>query len=81
MEAQDRAVVPDVDAVRCWDVRLCGTDHGRADPGGKSRRSVMGSSQDAIVRDRPREQWADNLRVIVIAGVIVVHATVAYLGI
>jgi Acyltransferase family len=39
----------------------------------------MVSSQDVIVRDRPREQWADNLRVIVIAGVIVMHAAVAYL--
>ena len=39
----------------------------------------MVSSQDTVVRDRPREQWADNLRVLVIAGVIVLHAAVAYL--
>ncbi len=39
----------------------------------------MASSHDSIVDSRPREQWADNLRVIVIAGVIVVHSAVAYL--
>jgi glucan biosynthesis protein C len=39
----------------------------------------MASSQDSVVRSRPREQWVDNLRVIVIAGVIVLHAAVAYL--
>jgi surface polysaccharide O-acyltransferase-like enzyme len=39
----------------------------------------MASSHDSIVENRPREQWADNLRVIVIAGVIVLHTAVAYL--
>jgi len=39
----------------------------------------MASSLDSIVEDRPREQWVDNLRVIVIAGVIVLHAATAYL--
>jgi glucan biosynthesis protein C len=38
----------------------------------------MASSQDIAVRSRPREQWADNLRVAVIAGVIVVHTATAY---
>ncbi|HET7244576.1 MAG TPA: acyltransferase family protein [Streptosporangiaceae bacterium] len=38
----------------------------------------MTSSQDTAVRSRPREQWADNLRVAVIAGVIVVHTATAY---
>jgi surface polysaccharide O-acyltransferase-like enzyme len=38
----------------------------------------MASSQDTVVRGRPREQWADNLRVAVIAGVIVVHTATAY---
>ena len=39
----------------------------------------MASSHDSIVESRPREQWADNLRVIVIAGVIVLHTATAYL--
>ena len=39
----------------------------------------MASSQNTVVRSRPREQWADNVRVVLIAGVIVVHAAVAYL--
>jgi glucan biosynthesis protein C len=38
----------------------------------------MASSQDTVARSRPREQWADNLRVAVIAGVIVVHTAIAY---
>ena len=38
----------------------------------------MASSQDVAARSRPREQWADNLRVAVIAGVIVVHTATAY---
>jgi glucan biosynthesis protein C len=38
----------------------------------------MASSQGTAARSRPREQWADNLRVAVIAGVIVVHAATAY---
>lgn len=38
----------------------------------------MASSQDTVTRSRPREQWADNLRVAVIAGVIVVHTATAY---
>ncbi len=40
----------------------------------------MTSSRDVIVERRPREQWADNLRVLVIAGVIVLHAATAYLA-
>jgi glucan biosynthesis protein C len=36
-------------------------------------------SHDSIVESRPRQQWVDNLRVIVIAGVIVLHAATAYL--
>ncbi len=39
----------------------------------------MASSQDSIVQSRPRELWADNLRVLVVAGVIVVHTATAYL--
>ena len=39
----------------------------------------MTSSQDTVARSRPREQWADNLRVAVIAAVIVVHTATAYL--
>lgn len=38
----------------------------------------MASSRDTAARSRPREQWADNLRVAVIAGVIVVHTATAY---
>jgi len=38
----------------------------------------MASSQDTVARSRPREQWADNLRVAVIAAVIVVHTATAY---
>jgi glucan biosynthesis protein C len=38
----------------------------------------MASTQDTATRSRPREQWADNLRVAVIAGVIVVHTATAY---
>jgi fucose 4-O-acetylase-like acetyltransferase len=38
----------------------------------------MASLQDSLVRSRPREQWVDNLRVLVIAGVIVAHAATAY---
>jgi surface polysaccharide O-acyltransferase-like enzyme len=38
----------------------------------------MTSSQDTVVRSRPREQWADNLRVAVIAAVIIVHTATAY---
>jgi glucan biosynthesis protein C len=40
----------------------------------------MASLHDSIVESRPREQWVDNLRVIVIAGVIVLHAATAYLA-
>jgi len=39
----------------------------------------MASAHDSIVASRPREQWADNLRVAVIAGVIVLHCATAYL--
>ena len=38
----------------------------------------MASIRDTAARSRPREQWADNLRVAVIAGVIVVHTATAY---
>jgi Acyltransferase family len=38
----------------------------------------MASSQDIVTRSRPREQWADNLRVAVIAGVIVAHTATSY---
>jgi hypothetical protein len=39
----------------------------------------MTLSLDSIVESRPREQWADNLRVAVIAGVIVLRSATAYL--
>jgi hypothetical protein len=39
----------------------------------------MAFSRGSIVESRPREQWVDNLRVIVIAGVIVLHAATVYL--
>ena len=39
---------------------------------------VMASSQDTVARSRPREQAADNLRVAVIAGVIVAHTATSY---
>ncbi len=39
----------------------------------------MASSQDSLVQSRPRELWADNLRVLVVAGVIVVHTATGYL--
>jgi glucan biosynthesis protein C len=39
----------------------------------------MASSFGSIVESRPRQQWADNLRVAVIAGVIVLHTATAYL--
>jgi len=39
----------------------------------------MASSQGSIVESRPQEQWADNLRVAVIARVIVLHSATAYL--
>jgi len=38
----------------------------------------MASLQDTAARSRPREQWADNLRVAVIAGVIVAHTATSY---
>jgi len=38
----------------------------------------MASSQGTAVRSRPREQWVDNLRVAVIAAVIVAHTATAY---
>ncbi len=38
----------------------------------------MTSSQDTVARSRPREQWADTLRVAVIAAVIIVHTATAY---
>jgi hypothetical protein len=43
------------------------------------RRCDMVSSHDTMVESRPRELWADNLRVLVVAGVIVVHAATGYL--
>jgi surface polysaccharide O-acyltransferase-like enzyme len=39
----------------------------------------MAVTQDSLVESRPREQWADNLRVLVVAGVIVVHTALGYL--
>ena len=39
----------------------------------------MASSHDTMVESRPRELWADNLRVLVVAGVIVVHTATGYL--
>ncbi|MGE5287831.1 MAG: acyltransferase family protein [Micromonosporaceae bacterium] len=39
----------------------------------------MASSHDSLVRSRQRELWADNLRVLVVAGVIVVHTATGYL--
>ncbi len=39
----------------------------------------MASSHDSLVRSRHRELWADNLRVLVVAGVIVVHTATGYL--
>ncbi len=38
----------------------------------------MTSSQEAVVASRRRELWVDNLRVVVIAGVIVIHAATGY---
>jgi hypothetical protein len=38
----------------------------------------MASSQDTAARSRPREQWADNLGVAVIADVIVAHTATSY---
>jgi glucans biosynthesis protein C len=37
------------------------------------------TSSDAVVTSRPRELWVDNLRVLVVAGVIVVHAATGYI--
>jgi hypothetical protein len=39
----------------------------------------MASSHDTMVESRPRELWADNLRVLVVADVIVVHTATGYL--
>ena len=39
----------------------------------------MAVTHDSLVESRPREQWADNLRVLVVAGVIVVHTATGYL--
>ena len=39
----------------------------------------MASSHDTMVESRPRELWADNLRVLAAAGVIVVHTATGYL--
>lgn len=39
----------------------------------------MTSTSDTVVTSRTREQWADNLRVIAIVGVIVVHTATGYL--
>ncbi len=39
----------------------------------------MASSHDSLVESRPRELWADNLRVLVVAGVIVAHTATCYL--
>ena len=39
----------------------------------------MTASRDTIVASRPRELWVDNLRVLVVSGVIVVHTATGYL--
>ena len=39
----------------------------------------MTSTSDTVVTSRTREQWADNLRVVAIVGVIVVHTATGYL--
>ncbi len=39
----------------------------------------MAVTQDSLVESRPREQWAVNLRALVVAGVIVVHTATCYL--
>ena len=39
----------------------------------------MAASQDTEVFSRPRELWVDNLRVLVVAGVIVVHTATGYI--
>lgn len=39
----------------------------------------MAASQDTEVASRPRELWVDNLRVLVVAGVIVVHTATGYI--
>ncbi len=39
----------------------------------------MASVQEAVVTSRPRELWIDNLRVLVVAGVIVVHTATGYI--
>lgn len=40
----------------------------------------MASSHDSLVRSRQRELWADNLRVLVVAGVIVAHTATGYIS-
>lgn len=40
----------------------------------------MTSSTGIRITSRPREQWADNLRVLVVAGVIVAHTGLGYLS-
>ena len=43
------------------------------------RGCAMTASRDTIVASRPRELWVDNLRVLVVSGVIVVHTATGYL--
>ena len=45
-----------------------------------SSQEVLASRHDAAAGPRQRERWADNLRVLVIAVVVVFHTAVAYLG-
>jgi hypothetical protein len=42
--------------------------------------ALVTSSTGIRVTSRPREQWADNLRVVVVAGVIVAHTATGYLS-
>jgi surface polysaccharide O-acyltransferase-like enzyme len=37
------------------------------------------TARDTFVSSRPRQQWVDNLRVLVVAGVIVVHTATGYI--
>ena len=39
----------------------------------------MAAAQEAVVATKPREAWVDNLRVLVVAGVIVVHTATGYI--
>jgi fucose 4-O-acetylase-like acetyltransferase len=41
---------------------------------------LMTSPRETVVAVRPRELWVDNLRVLVVAGVIVAHTATAYIS-